>query len=139
MAGLVHATTAVARTAANVRSSSSTLGHVEEHNRSARREVRGGAVAWNIHVSYFSRMKTVPATEAKNRFGAMLDAAQREPVVIRRQERDVAVLLSMADYERLRSANIRALLDLRDEVAAEAARAGLTEKRLAKLLGDDGA
>ena len=84
-------------------------------------------------------MKTVPATEAKNRFGAMLDAAQREPVVIRRQERDVAVLLSMADYERLRSANIRALLDLRDEVAAEAARAGLTEKRLAKLLGDDGA
>ena len=84
-------------------------------------------------------MKTVPATEAKNRFGAMLDAAQREPVVIRRQERDVAVLLSMAVYERLRSANIRALLDLRDEVAAEAARAGLTEKRLAKLLGDDGA
>jgi prevent-host-death family protein len=84
-------------------------------------------------------MKTIPATEAKNRLGAILDAAQREPIVIRRQDRDVAVLLSMADYERLRSANVAALLELRDEVAAEAAAAGLTEERLAELLNSDGA
>jgi prevent-host-death family protein len=84
-------------------------------------------------------VKTIPATEAKNRLGAILDAAQREPIVIRRQDRDIAVVLSMADYERLRSANIAALLELRDEVAAEAAAAGLTEERLAELLGDDGA
>lgn len=84
-------------------------------------------------------MKTIPATEAKNRLGAILDAAQREPIVIRRQDRDIAVLLSMADYEHLRSANIAALLELRDEVAAEAATAGLTEERLAELLNDDGA
>ncbi len=83
-------------------------------------------------------MKTIPATQAKNRLGAVLDAAQREPVVIRRQDRDVAVILSMADYERMRSANIRAFLELRDEVAAEAAAAGLTEERLAQLLSDDG-
>ena len=76
---------------------------------------------------------------AKNRLGAILDAAQREPIVIRRQDRDIAVVLSMADYDRLRSANIAALLELRDEVAAEAAAAGLTEERLAELLGDDGA
>ena len=60
-------------------------------------------------------MKTIPATEAKNRLGAILDAAQREPIVIRRQDRDIAVVLSMADYERLRSANVAALLELRDE------------------------
>lgn len=84
-------------------------------------------------------MKTIPATEAKNRLGAILDAAQREPIVIRRQDRDIAVLLSMADYERLRSANVAALLELRDEIAAEAAAAGLTEERLAELLSDDGA
>jgi prevent-host-death family protein len=83
-------------------------------------------------------MKTIPATEAKNRLGAVLDAAQREPIVIRRQDRDVAVLLSMADYERLRSANVAALLELRDQVAAEAAAAGLTEERLAEILNDDG-
>ncbi len=84
-------------------------------------------------------MKTIRVTEARNRLGAILDAAQREPVVIRRQDRDVAVVLSMADYERLRSANIAALLELRDEVAAEAAHAGLTEERLAEILSDDGA
>lgn len=82
-------------------------------------------------------MKTIPATEAKNRFGAILDAAQREPIVIRRQDRDIAVLLSMTDYERLRSANVAALLGLRDEIAAEAAAAGLTAERLAELLNDD--
>ena len=79
-------------------------------------------------------MKSVPATEAKNRLGAILDEAQREPIVIRRQDRDIAVVLSMADYERLRTGNIQAFLDLRNEVAAQAAGSGLTEKRLAKLL-----
>ncbi len=79
-------------------------------------------------------MKSVAATEAKNRLGAILDDAQREPVVIRRQERDIAVVLSMAEYERLRTGNIQAFLDLRSEVATRAARGGLTEKRLAKLL-----
>jgi prevent-host-death family protein len=79
-------------------------------------------------------MKTVAATEAKNRLGAILDEAQREPIVIRRQERDIAVVLSMADYERLRSGNVRAFLDLRNEVAAQAAAAGLTPEKLTELL-----
>jgi len=84
-------------------------------------------------------MKVVAATEAKNRLGAILDDAQREPVVIRRQDRDIAVVLSMADYERLRAGNIQAFLDLRKDVAAEAARKGLTPKRMATLLADDDA
>ena len=84
-------------------------------------------------------MKTVPATEAKNRLGAILDDAQREPIVIRRQDRDIAVVLSMADYERLRSGNIQAFLDLRNQVAAEAAAHGLTAKRVNELLADDDA
>ena len=79
-------------------------------------------------------MKTVPATEAKNRLGAILDDAQREPVVIRRQDRDIAVVLSMADYERLRSGNIQAFLDLRKQVADEAAAYGLTDGGLNELL-----
>ena len=79
-------------------------------------------------------MKTVAATEAKNRLGAILDAAQREPVVIRRHARDIAVVLSMADYERLRSGNVQAFLGLRNEVSAEARAHGLTDERLAELL-----
>ena len=84
-------------------------------------------------------MKTVPATEAKNRLGAILDDAQREPIVIRRQDRDIAVVLSMADYERLRTGNIQAFLDLRNQIAAEAAANGLTDERLNALLADDDA
>jgi prevent-host-death family protein len=83
-------------------------------------------------------MKRVAATDAKNRLGAVLDDAQREPIVIRRQDRDIAVVLSMADYERLRTGNIQAFLEIRKQVAAEAAAKGLTEKRLSKLLTDDG-
>lgn len=82
-------------------------------------------------------MKSVAATEAKNRLGAILDDAQREPIVIRRQDRDIAVVISMADYERLRSGNVRAFLDLRKEVAAEAAAKGLTDERLGELLTAD--
>ena len=84
-------------------------------------------------------MKRVAATDAKNRLGAILDDAQREPIVIRRQDRDIAVVLSMADYERLRSGNVQAFLELRKQVADAAAANGLTEKRLNELLADDDA
>lgn len=82
-------------------------------------------------------MRVVSATEAKQRLAAVLDAAQREPVVIRRQNREVAVLLSMTDYDRLRAANITAFQKFADRVGAKAARRGLTEKRLAQILDDD--
>ena len=84
-------------------------------------------------------MKTVAATEAKNRLGAILDEAQRQPVVIRRQDRDIAVVLSMAEYERLRAGNVRAFLELRNEVAKRAAAAKLTPRKLARLLTEDDA
>lgn len=84
-------------------------------------------------------MKSIAATEAKNRLGAVLDEAQREPIVIRRQDREIAVILSMADYERLRSGNVKAFLDARNAAAVEAAAQGLTERRLAELLTDDDA
>ena len=84
-------------------------------------------------------MKSVAATEAKKRLGAILDEAQREPIVIRRQDRAIAVVLSMAEYERLRAGNIQAFLDLRNQVAAQAAASGLTDERLGELLTGDGA
>lgn len=83
-------------------------------------------------------MRKVPITEARARLGAILDAAQRKPIVICRPDRRIAIVLSTADYERLRSATNAGLLDLRDRVAAEAAATGLTEKRLARVLSDDG-
>ena len=51
-------------------------------------------------------MKTVTATDAKQRLAALLDAAQREPVLIRRQNRDVAVIMSAKEYDRIRRINV---------------------------------
>jgi antitoxin Phd len=81
-------------------------------------------------------MKSVSATEAKQRFAALIDAAQREPVMIRRQNRDVAVILSAEEYERIRGANIEELNRLCERVSERAAERGLTEEILADLLKD---
>ncbi len=46
-------------------------------------------------------MKTIAAKDAKNGFGRMLDAVQREPVTIEKHGRAVAVVLSLEEYQRL--------------------------------------
>ena len=45
-------------------------------------------------------MKILGASEAKNRFGEMLDLARREPVQISKKGRGVAVVLSIEEFER---------------------------------------
>lgn len=46
-------------------------------------------------------MKIFTATDAKNRFGELIDMAQAEPVRVQRQGRDVAVVLSPEEFRRL--------------------------------------
>lgn len=46
-------------------------------------------------------MKETAATDAKNRFGQLLEMAMSEPVAIEKKGRRVAVLLSFAEYQRL--------------------------------------
>jgi prevent-host-death family protein len=43
-------------------------------------------------------MHVIPATEARNRFGELLEAVNREPVEITRKGRTVAVVLSVHTY-----------------------------------------
>jgi len=81
-------------------------------------------------------MKSVSATEAKQRLAALLDAAQREPVVIRRQNRDVAVVMSAEEYDRMRGLHAEEFQRFCDRVGAQAKARGLTESKLKKLLKD---
>ena len=82
-------------------------------------------------------MKTLSVTEARRRLGALLNDAQQQPVLVRRQGHDIAVVLSIVEYERLRPGNVQAFLDLRKAAAGTAVANGLTEDRLRELLRDD--
>jgi prevent-host-death family protein len=44
-------------------------------------------------------MKTITAAAAKNSFGKFLDMAQREPVLVTKNNRPVGVFLSLEDLE----------------------------------------
>ncbi|MBN9082094.1 MAG: prevent-host-death protein [Rhizobiales bacterium 62-17] len=52
-------------------------------------------------------MKTMSAAEAKNGFGQMIDIARHEPVKIEKHGRVVVVVISIEDYERLISDEMR--------------------------------
>jgi prevent-host-death family protein len=82
-------------------------------------------------------MRYVSATEAKQGLAAVLDAAQREPVVIRRQQRDVAVVLSMQEYERLTALNVEEFQRFCDRIGERAKARGLTEEKLTEIFAND--
>lgn len=63
----------------------------------------------------FKAMTKMSANSAKARFGELLDIARREPVIIEKHGRPVAVVLSTEDYNELE--NLK-LARLRDEVDA---------------------
>lgn len=62
-------------------------------------------------------MKTVASTEAKSNFGALLDSAQREPVIIEKKGRPVAVMMSHEEYRAYEMMKLDALQrDLREGI-----------------------
>lgn len=81
-------------------------------------------------------MQTISATKASQNFAAMLDAAQREPVRIQRHQRDIAVLLSAEEYDRLHRDRWAEFNRLSTIAAEQAKRNGLTEEILTRILAD---
>jgi len=82
-------------------------------------------------------MQYISATAAKQTFSVLLEKAQREPVTITKQSRDVAVMLSLPEYERLTRLNLEEFQNFRKEIAQEAKARGLTPAILETLLKDD--
>ena len=79
-------------------------------------------------------MQFMTANSAKQQFGTLLDSVQHQPVTIRRQNRDVAVLLSLESYQRLKSENVQQLQQFCDRISGQARSRGLTEEKLDQLL-----
>jgi prevent-host-death family protein len=81
-------------------------------------------------------MPTVSATYAKQNFAAMLDAAQHEPVHIQRHEREIAVVVSTEEYNRLHRERWGEFNRLSAIAAAQAKANGLTEEVLSEILAE---
>lgn len=58
-----------------------------------------------------------------------MDAAQREPVVIRRHNRDAAGVISPDEYDRLRGLNVREFQEFCERIEESARQKGLTEDK----------
>jgi prevent-host-death family protein len=71
-------------------------------------------------------MKILRASEAKNRFGELLDLARREPVQIAKKGRNVAVVLSIEEFERFSELENQ-LLALKAEKAQQEGFIGISE------------
>ena len=82
-------------------------------------------------------MQFVSDTEVNQAFAAVIDKVQREPVTIRQQNRDVAVIMSIEDYQRITRINIQEFQQFRENIGRKAQERGLTEDKLDKLLSED--
>jgi prevent-host-death family protein len=97
-------------------------------------------------------MQTIPSIEARNRFGEMLDTAQREPVIITRRGRPVSLVLSPVNdidaLQRQFASALSELTPLRGAAAAaelqrsmagmgeQARREGLTEQDVQRIVDE---
>jgi prevent-host-death family protein len=82
-------------------------------------------------------MQFVSDTEVNQAFAAVIDKVQREPVTIRQQNRDVAVIMSIEDYQRITRINIQEFQQFRENIGRKAQERGLTEDKLDNLLSED--
>lgn len=82
-------------------------------------------------------MKTMSATSASKEFGRFIDAVQREPVLLTKKDRPVAVTVSVADWEELTALRIERGIaaGLADGVAGQVSELtdAATEQRLARF------
>lgn len=79
-------------------------------------------------------MIAISSNDAKQSFGRVLDSAQREPVVIQKHNRPAAVMLSIAEYQRLRGLNAAEFASFCDAIGERAKQLGLTESKLNQML-----
>ena len=65
-------------------------------------------------IALMAKVTIIPAKEAKNRFGELLDSVQRQPVIITKKGRPVARMLAFVDKKRFE--------EVEDEIWAEKVR-----------------
>jgi len=82
-------------------------------------------------------MQIISVPEADRAFNTVIDQAQHEPIMIRQQNRNVAVILSIEEYQRIIQTNIQEFQQFRANIGYKAQTQGLTEEKLQELLNSD--
>lgn len=82
-------------------------------------------------------MHKIASFSARLRFEKLLDAARRAPVTVTRKGKPAVVVLSLAEYERLRGRGWELLLHGMTAARQAAATQGLTDELLDELLADE--
>jgi len=82
-------------------------------------------------------MKSVTALEAKNRFGEVLEAAQRQPVSITRNGRPSVVMISAESYARRQRMARERLSQAMGRAGEHAVAQGMSDEVLDQLLSDE--
>lgn len=82
-------------------------------------------------------MKSVTSLEAKNRFGEVMEAAQRQPVSITRHGRPSVVMISAESYARRQRMARERLRQAMQRAGEHAAAHGMNETVLDQLLADE--
>ena len=82
-------------------------------------------------------MNSFSISEAEKDFGALVSAAQHNPVVIDIGSGESVLLLSKAEYTKWRKWRTQQFLEACEQLSAEAQANGLTEEKLAELLADE--
>jgi PHD/YefM family antitoxin component YafN of YafNO toxin-antitoxin module len=81
-------------------------------------------------------MQIISTSDAPS-LASILDIVRHQPVMIQEKKKDIAVMISPADYQKLRAVKRKELEDICDRASAYAKSQGLTEEKLAQLLAED--
>ncbi|WP_107669075.1 type II toxin-antitoxin system Phd/YefM family antitoxin [Cyanothece sp. BG0011] len=82
-------------------------------------------------------MRQISLSEAQENLPSIMNTAQQEPVIVKKQDQDYVVIISIKDYEMLvKMKNIR-LKQLAQEMGAEAEKNGLTPEILEDILNSE--
>lgn len=82
-------------------------------------------------------MQYLSSNKIADNISSILEVIKREPVVISQQQEEVAVILSMEEYQRIVYYNIKDFNDFCDQVGQKAKNKGLTESKLSEILADE--
>ncbi|MEY3183062.1 MAG: hypothetical protein RLZ35_1047 [Pseudomonadota bacterium] len=81
-------------------------------------------------------MQYYSASELKNQLATIIDVVQREPVIVQKKGRDVAIILSPTEYQDYQRYKKHAFVEFCQNVSEKAIARGLTPEKLAEILAE---